>query len=120
VLRRISALKRDYVTGDSRKLHIEEFHNLYSSANVIRMMKTKRMRWRGHVARMGEKKNACRILVGQPEGKRALGRPKRRWVDNIKIDLREIGWGGVDWIDLAQDRDQWRALVNTVMNLRVP
>jgi hypothetical protein len=69
---------------------------------------------------MREKRNAYRILVGKPEGKRPLGRPRRRWEDNIRIDLREIGWGGMDWIDLAQDRDQWRALVNTVMNLRVP
>jgi hypothetical protein len=84
------------------------------------MIKSKRMRWAGHVARMGETKNAYRILVGKPEGKRPLARPRRRWVDNIKIDLREIGWDGVDWVDLSQDRDQWRALVNTVMNLRVP
>jgi hypothetical protein len=69
---------------------------------------------------MGEKRNAYRILVGKPEGRRPLGRPRRSWVDNIKMDLREIGWGGMDWVDLAQDRDQWRALVNTVMNLRVP
>jgi hypothetical protein len=69
---------------------------------------------------MGEKRNACRIFVGKPEEKRLLGRPRRRWVDNIKIDLREIGWDDVDWIDLAQDMGQWRALVNTVMNLRVP
>jgi hypothetical protein len=69
---------------------------------------------------LGEKRNAYRILVGKPEGKRPLGRPRRRWEDNIRINLREIGWGGVDWIDLAQHRDQWRALVNTVMNLRVP
>jgi hypothetical protein len=68
----------------------------------------------------GEKRNAYRILVGNPEGKRPLGRPRRRWVDNIKMDLREIGWDGIDWIDLAQDRDQWRVLVNAVMNLRVP
>jgi hypothetical protein len=68
----------------------------------------------------GEKKNACRILVGKPEEKRSLRRPRRRWVDNIKMDLREIGWGGMDWIDVAQDRDQWTALVNTAMNLRVP
>jgi hypothetical protein len=69
---------------------------------------------------MGEKRNACRILVGKPELRRPLGRPRRRWVDNIKMDLREIGWDGVDWVDLAQDTDRWRALVNTVMNLRVP
>jgi hypothetical protein len=81
---------------------------------------SRRMRWAGHVARMGEKRNAYRILVGKPEGQRPLGRPRRTWVDNIKIDLREIGWDGMDWIDLAQDRDKWRALVNTVMNLRVP
>jgi hypothetical protein len=93
--------------------------NLYSSPNIIRI-KSRRMRWSGHVARMGETRNACRILVGKPEGKRALGRQRRRWVDNIKRDLREIGWDGIDWIELVQDRDQWRALVNTVMNLRVP
>jgi hypothetical protein len=84
------------------------------------MIKSRRMRWARHVAVMGEKRNEYRILVGKPEGKRPLRRPRRRWVDNIKIDLREIGWGGMDWIDLAQDRDQWRALENTVMNLLVP
>jgi hypothetical protein len=78
------------------------------------------MRWAGHVAGMGEKRNAYRILVGMPEGKRPLGRPRRRWMDNIKMDLREIGGDGVDWIDMAQERDQWRALVKTVLNLRVP
>jgi hypothetical protein len=108
------------VTGGWRKLHNEELHSLYSSPSIIRMMKLRRMRWAGHVARMGEKRNAYRILSGNPEGKRPLGRPRRRWVDNIKMDLREIGWDGVDWIDLAQDRDQWRALVKAVMNLRVP
>jgi hypothetical protein len=101
-------------------MHNEELHNLYSSPNVIRMIKSGRMRWAGHVARMGDLRSAYRILVGKPEGKRPLGRPKRIWMDNIKIDLREVGLDGVDWIDLAQDRDQWRALVNTVMNLRVP
>jgi hypothetical protein len=79
-----------------------------------------RMIWAEYVARMVEKRNACRTLIGKPEGKRLLGRPRRRWVGNIKIKLRDLGWGGMDWIDLAQDRDQWRALVSTVMNLRVP
>jgi hypothetical protein len=74
----------------------------------------------GACSTQGEKRNACRILVGKPEGKRPLGRPRRRWEDDIKLDLRVIGWGGMDWIDLAQNRDQWKALVNTVMNLRVP
>jgi hypothetical protein len=112
--------KRDEVTGGWRKLHNEELHSLYSSPSLIRMIKSRRMRCAGHVARMGEKRNAYRILVGTPEGKRPLGRPIRRWVDNIKIDLREIGWNGMDWIDLAHDRDRWRALMNTVMNLRFP
>jgi hypothetical protein len=84
------------------------------------MIKSRRMRWAGHVAQKGEKRNACRILVGMSEGNRPLGRPRRRWMDNIKMDLREIGRDGMDCIDLAQNRDQWRALVNTVMNLRVP
>jgi hypothetical protein len=84
------------------------------------MIKSRRMRWAGHVAQLGEMRNAYRILVGNPEGKRPLGRSRRRWVDSIKMDLRETGWSGMDWIDLAQDRDQWRALVNAVMNLRVP
>jgi hypothetical protein len=88
---------------------------LYPSPNIIRIIKSRRMRWAGHVAQMGVKRNAHRILVGKPEG-----RPRCRWVDNIKIDLREIGWGCMDWIDLDQDRDQWRTLVNTVMNLHVP
>jgi hypothetical protein len=83
------------------------------------MIKSRKMRWAGHVARMGAKRNAYRILVGKPEGKIPLGRPRRRWVDNIKMDIREIVWGGMDWIDLAQDRDLWRALVTTVMNFRV-
>jgi hypothetical protein len=92
---------------------------MYSSPNIIRMIKSGRMKCAGHVARMGEMRNAYRILEGKPEGKRLLGRPRHRWVDNIKMDLREIGWDGMDWIYLAQDKDQWRALVNTVMNLRV-
>jgi hypothetical protein len=108
------------VTGDWRKLHNEELRNLYSSPNIIRMMKSKRMRWVELVARMGATSNIYRILVGKPEGMRPLGRLRRRWADNKKINLREIGWDGMDWIDLAQDRDQWRALMNEVMNLRVP
>jgi hypothetical protein len=95
------------VTENWRKLHNEELHNLYSSPNINRMIKSRRMMWAGHVA-------------GKSEGKRPLGRPRRRWVDNVKKDLREIGWDGMDWIALAQDRDQWRALVKKVMNLRVP
>jgi hypothetical protein len=101
-------------------LYNEELHNLYSTQSIIRIIKSRRMRWAGHVARMGEKKNAYRILVGKPEGKRPVGRPRRRWVDNIKMDLREIECDGVDWMDMAEDRDQWRALVNTVLKLRVP
>jgi hypothetical protein len=84
------------------------------------MIKSRRIGWAGHVARMGKTRNVYRILVGNPEGKRPLRRPRRRWVDNIKMDLREIGWVDMDWIDLVQDRGQWRGLVNTVMNLRVP
>jgi hypothetical protein len=119
-LRRILGPRTDEVMGDRRKLHNEELHNLYSSPNIIRMIKSRRMRWAGHVAQMGEMRNAYRILVGKPEGMRPLGRPRRRWVDNIKMDLREIGWDGRDWIELTQDRDHLRALVNTAMNLRVP
>jgi hypothetical protein len=85
----------------------------------MRMIKSRWVRWAGHVARLEETMNAYRILVGKPDGKKTLGRPRRRWVDNIKTDLREIGWGGMTWIDLAPDRDQWRGLVSTVMNFRV-
>jgi hypothetical protein len=105
VLRRIFGPKSDHVMGDWRKLHNEELHNLYCSPNIIRMIKSRRMRWAGHVARMGKTRNAYRILVGKPEGKRPLARPRNSWVDNIKMGLREMGWDGVDWIELAQDRD---------------
>jgi hypothetical protein len=101
--------------GGWRKLHNDELHNLYSLPSIIRIIKSRR--WPGHVARMGAKWNAHRILAGKPEGKRPLGRPRCRWVDNINMDLREIGWGAMDWTDLAQDRNQWQALVNTVINL---
>jgi hypothetical protein len=120
VLRRIFEPKRDEVIGGWRKLHNEELYNLYCWPSIIRMIKSRRTRWTGHIARMREKRNAYRILVGKPEGKRPLGRPRRKWDGNIRVDLREIGWGGMDWIDVAQDRNQWRALVNTVMSLRVP
>jgi hypothetical protein len=117
---RVFGPKRDGVTGGWRKLYNEELHNLCSSPSIIRIMKSRRMRWAGHVARMGEKRKVYRLLVGKPEGKRPLERPRRRWIDNIKMDLLEIGLGVVDWIGLAQDRYRWRALVNSVMNLRVP
>jgi hypothetical protein len=120
VLRRIFGPKRDEVTGEWKKLHNEELRDLYSSPSIISIIKSRRMRWAGNVARMGQKRNVYRLFVGKPEGKRPLGRPRRRWVDNIKVDLLEIGWGGVDWIGLAQDRDKWRALVKAVINLRVP
>jgi hypothetical protein len=119
VLWRIFGPKRDGVTGRWRKLHNEELHNLYSSPGIIRIIKSRRMRWAGHVARMGEKRNVYRLLVGTPEGNRPLGRPRRRWIDNIKVDLLEIEVNVVYWIGLPQDRHRWRALVNSVMNLRV-
>jgi hypothetical protein len=96
----------------------ETFH--IKNGSIIRMIRSRRIRRAGHVAQMREKRNVYMLLVGKPEGKRPIGRPRRRWVDNIKTDLLEIVWGGVDWICLAQDRDKWRALVNAVMNLRVP
>jgi hypothetical protein len=102
------------------KLHNEELHGLNSSPGIVRMTKARRMRWAGHMARMGEVRGAYNILVVRPEGRRPLGRPRRRWEDNIKMDLREIGFRDADCIHLAQYRDRWRAVVNTVMNLRVP
>jgi hypothetical protein len=119
-LRRIFGQKRDEVTGEWRKLHNKELHDLYSSPSIIRIIKSRRMRGTVHVARMREKRNAYRLLVRNPEGKRPLGRPRRRWMDNIRMDLGEVGWGDVDWIILAKDRNRWRALVNWVLNLRVP
>jgi hypothetical protein len=120
VLRRKFGPKRDRVTGGWRKLHNEELHNLYPSPIIIRIIKSRRIRWAGHVTRMGEKRNMYRLLVGKPEGKRPLGKSRHRWIDNIKMDLLEIGVSVVDWIGLAQDMYRWRALVNSVMNLRVP
>jgi hypothetical protein len=92
------------VTGGWKKLHNEELHNLYSLSNIVRLIKSRKMRWAGHVALMGEKRNVYMLLVGKPEGKRPLGRPRRRWIYNIKMDLLEIGLSVVDWIGLAQDR----------------
>jgi hypothetical protein len=112
--------KRDEVTGEWRKLHNKELHDLYSSPSVSRIIKSRGIRWAGHVARMGEKRNAYRLLVGKPERKRPLGRQRRRWVVNVRMDHGEVGWGDVDWIGLAQDRNKWRALVNSVLYLRVP
>jgi hypothetical protein len=108
------------VTGEWRKLHNEELRDLYCSPSIIRIIKSRRMIWAGQVARMGEKRNAYRLLVGKPEGKTPQGRPRRRWVDNIRMDLGEVGWGDVDWIGLAEDRNRRRAVVNSVLNLRVP
>jgi hypothetical protein len=108
-----------HITGEWRKLHNEELHILYSSLNIIRQIKSRRLRWEGHVARMGEERNVNKVLMGKPGGKRPLGRPRRRWDNGIRINLRETSWESVEWIQLAQDRDRWQALVNTVMNLWV-
>ena len=94
--------------------------DLYSLTNIVRVVKSRRMRWAGHVARMGDGRGVHRVLVGKPEGKRPLGRPRRRWKDNIKMDFQEVGGGCGDWMELGQDRDRWRALVSTVMNFWVP
>jgi len=108
------------LTEEWRRLHNEELNDLYSSPNNARVKKSRRMRWAGHVARMGEERGAYKVLVGKPEGKRPLGRPTRRWVDNTRKDFQEVGCANMDWIGLAQDRDRWRTLVSAVMNLRVP
>ena len=118
VLRRIFGPRRDEVTGERRRLHNEELNDLYSSSNIARVIKSRRMRWTGHVACMGEERGVYRILVGKPEGRRPLARPRRRWVD-IRMDLQEVRCGYIDCIELAQDRDRWRTLVSAVMNLRV-
>jgi len=101
-------------------LHNEELNDLYSSPNIVRVIKSRRMRWAGHVARMGEERGLYRFLVGKPEGKRPLGRPRCRWADNIMMDLQAVGCGYMDWIGLAEDSDKWRTLVRAVINLRVP
>jgi hypothetical protein len=119
LLRTIFGPNREEVAGGWRRLHNEELHNFYVSPNISRMNKSRKMGFAGHVARMGEMRNAYNILVGKPEGKKPFGRPRCRW-DNIRMDVREIGWKVVEWMHLAQDRDQCRAVVNTVMNLRAP
>ena len=119
VRRRIYGPKRDEVRGEWKTLHNEELTDLYSSHSLVRVIRSRRMRWAGHVARMGEGRGVYSVLVGKPKGKRPLGRPRRRWEDNIKLDLQEVGCGCMDWIEVAQNRDSWRALVSTVMNFRV-
>jgi hypothetical protein len=120
VLRRIVGPKREEVTRKWRKLHNEELNNLYSLPNIARVIKSRRMGWAGHVARMGKKKDVYRILVGRPEGRRPLGRPRHRWEDNIRMDLLVVGCECVDWMELAQNRVRWRGLVSAVMNRWVP
>jgi hypothetical protein len=120
VLRRMFGPKRDGVTGEWRKPHNEELHNLYSLSSIIRIFRSRRMRWMGHVEQMGEKRIVYRLLVGKPQGKRPLGGPRRRWIGNVKMGLLEIAFIVVEWIGLAQVRYRWRALVNVVLNLRVP
>ena len=120
MLRRVFGPKRVEVTEEWRKLYNEELSDLYSLPNIVRVVKSRRMRWAGHVALMGEGRIVHRVLVEKPEGKRPLGRPRRRWEDNIDLDLQEVGGGCGDWMELAQDRDRWRALLNMVMNFRIP
>jgi hypothetical protein len=120
VLRRIFGPKRDEVTREWRKLYNEELNDLYPLPNIVRVIKSRRLRWAGHVARMVEGRGVYRVLVGKSEGKRPLGRPRRRWEDNVRMDLQEVGCGREYWIGLAQDRDRWRALVSAVRNLWVP
>jgi len=119
VLRRIFGPRRDEVTGEWRRLLNEELNDLNSSASIVRVIKSRRIRWAWHVARIGEERGVYRVLVGKPEGMSLLGRPSRRWVD-IRMDLQEVGCGYMDWIGLAQVRDRWRTVVSAVMNLRVP
>ena len=120
MLRRIFGSRRDEVTGEWRKLHNEELNDLCSSPNIVRVIKSRKIRWAGHVARMVERGGVYKFLVGKPERKRTFVRSRRRWVDNIKVDLQEVRCGGMDWIELAHERDRWRALLNVVMKLRVP
>jgi hypothetical protein len=116
---RIFGPKRDKVTGEWRKLHNDELNDLYSSLSIVQVIKLRRMGLMRHVVRNGERRSVYRVLVGKPEGKRPLGRTRHRWEENIKMDLQEVRCGCMDWIEVAQDRDRWQALVNVVMDLRV-
>ena len=120
VYRKIFEAKRDKITREWRNLHNAELHALYSSPNVIRNLKSRRLRWSGYVARMEQSRNAYRVLVGKPEAERSLEMPTSRWEENIKMDLREVVCYPGEWINLTEDREQWRAYVRAVMNLRVP
>ena len=120
VLRKVFGPMRSEVTGEWRKLHNGELNVLYFSPSIVRMMKSRRMRWAEHVALMEEGRGVFRVLVGKPGGKRPLGRPQYEWEDNIKMDLQEVRCEGMDWIELAQDRERWRSRVNAIINLLVP
>jgi len=120
LLWRIFGPKRDDVTVEWRKLHDEELNDLYSSPYIDRVIKSRRMKWAGHVAHMGERRGVYRVVVGKFEGRRPIGRPRHRWEDNIKMDLQEVRCRGMDWIVLSQGRDRWQAIVNAVLNLQVP
>jgi hypothetical protein len=120
VLRKIFGPTWDEVTGEWRRLHNEELYDLYSSPNIIRVMKSRIMRWAGHMASMGDRRGVYRVLAGRPEGRRQFGRPRRRWENNFEMDLQELGWEGTDWMDKTQSRYSWRAFVNAVMKPLVP
>jgi len=120
VLRKIFGAVRDEETGEWRRRHNEELHNLYASPDIVRVMKSRRLRWAGHVARMGNERTAARVWEGKPNATRLLGRPRRRWEDNVKADLMEIGRGNTSWVELTRDRNLWRACVDEAMNFRVP
>ena len=119
ILGQIFGPKRDE-NGEWRRLHKEELHSLYRSPNIVRVIQSRKLRWAGHVARMEDGRSAFKILTGYPTGKRSLGRPRRRWEDNIRVDLGKIGISAGNWVDSALDRNYWRALVNAALNLRVP